>query len=113
MFTNSMYCFQRNRHTFSFYLLQRLNESFADVFAVSIRTRYKLSRHRVSDGKCTTFIFSPYAQMPGYGGYQTGRPTVQQQHWDQYGGYPRGAREPRDPRDYDPYARDPYRRDYW
>ncbi|XP_060579946.1 cadherin EGF LAG seven-pass G-type receptor 1-like isoform X3 [Ruditapes philippinarum] len=60
--------------------------------------------------------YSPYAQMPGYGGYPTGRPAVQQQHWDQYAGYARGPREPRtprDPRDYDPYARDPYRRDYW
>ncbi|KAL4232620.1 hypothetical protein ACF0H5_007310 [Mactra antiquata] len=45
------------------------------------------------------YAYSPYAQMPGMGGYQTGRPTHQQQHWDQY-------RYPRDPRD-------PYGRDYW
>lgn len=48
--------------------------------------------------------------MQGYAGYQTGRPAVQQQHWDQYA-YARGPRDPRDP--YDPYSRDPYRRDYW
>ncbi|XP_052810253.1 uncharacterized protein LOC128238399 isoform X3 [Mya arenaria] len=42
------------------------------------------SRHASLENMNMQHQYGPYGHMPGMSGYQTGRPTHQQQHWDQY-----------------------------